>query len=304
MIYPDLRTEIAGLHLRNPVIPASGCFGYGREYAQFYPLNKLGAVAVKVVTLKPRIGNPTPRVTEVCGGMLNAIGLANPGVDYVVSYELPWLANQDVPIIVNVAGETESEYVEVVKRVCSSGLAAAIELNVSCPNVAAGGMSFGVDPRVLQNLVTAVKQVCTVPLFVKLSPNVTDIREIALAAVAGGADGLTLINTLVGMQIDIYRRRPVLANKTGGLSGPAIKPVAVRMVYEVAQVVDIPIIGMGGICTGEDAVEFIMAGASAVMVGTANFTDPCACPQIIGELEEFMRKQGIRNLEEIRGCIG
>ncbi|NLY29836.1 MAG: dihydroorotate dehydrogenase [Firmicutes bacterium] len=304
MSYPDLSVKIAGLHLRNPVIPASGCFGFGREYAQFYPLNQLGAVAVKATTLKPRIGNPTPRVTEVCGGMLNAIGLANPGVDYVVRYELPWLANQDVPIIVNVAGETKAEYVEVVRRVCASGLAAAIELNVSCPNVAAGGMTFGVDPNILQDLVAAVKEVCTVPLFVKLSPNVTDIRESALAAQAGGADGLTLINTLLGMQIDIYRRRPVLANKTGGLSGPAIKPIAVRMVYEVASVVDIPIIGMGGIFTGEDAVEFIMAGASAVMVGTANFTNPLACPQIIGEIEEFMRKQGIRSLVEIRGCIG
>ena len=249
------------------------------------------------------MGNPTPRVTEVSGGMLNAIGLANPGVDYVVRYELPWLANQDVPIIVNVAGETEPEYVEVTKKICASGLASAIELNVSCPNVAAGGITFGVEPEVLQDLVAAVREVCTIPLFVKLSPNVTDIRKIALAAQAGGADGLTLINTLIGMQIDIYRRRPVLANRTGGLSGPAIKPVAVRMVYEAAQVVDIPIIGMGGIYSGEDAVELIMAGASAVMVGTANFTNPFACPQIICELEDFMRKQGIRNLEEIRGCI-
>lgn len=300
---PDLSVEIAGLRLRNPVMPASGCFGFGREYAEYYPLNRLGAVVTKAVTLRPRLGNPTPRVTETGAGMLNAIGLANPGVEHVVANELQWLAEQDVPVIVNVAGETKDEYVEVAGIISGSGLAAAVELNVSCPNVKAGGISFGTDPRILQDLVEAVRRVCTVPLFVKLSPNVTDIRRIALAARAGGAEALTLINTLIGMQIDIHRRRPVLANTVGGLSGPAIKPVAVRMVYEVAKVVDIPVIGMGGICSGTDAIEFVMAGAGAVMVGTANFTNPMACPQIIAEIDQFMLEHGIKSLTEIRGCI-
>ncbi|MGB4614858.1 MAG: dihydroorotate dehydrogenase [Limnochordia bacterium] len=300
---PDLSVEIAGLRLRSPVMPASGCFGFGREYANHYPLRLLGAVVTKAVTLKPRLGNPTPRVTETSAGMLNAIGLANPGVEHVVAHELPWLAKQDVPVIVNVAGETKDEYVEVVRIISQSGLAAAVELNVSCPNVKAGGITFGTAARILQDLVQTVRKVCTIPLFVKLSPNVTDIRQLALAAQAGGASGLTLINTMIGMQIDIQRRRPVLANKTGGLSGPAVKPVAVRMVYEVAKVVDIPVIGMGGICSGADAVEFIMAGASAVMVGTANFTNPRACPEITAEIEQFMIEQGINSIAEIRGCI-
>lgn len=299
---PDLSVELAGLKLRNPVMPASGCFGFGREYAKYYPLNQLGAVVVKAVTRLPRQGNPTPRVAEVTGGMLNAIGLANPGLEAVLNHELPWLAKQDVPVIVNVAGAAVEEYVEVARSIADSGLAAAIELNVSCPNVKAGGISFGVDPGVLKNLVAEVKQVCRIPLFVKLTPNVTDIRELALAAQAGGADGLSLINTLIGMKIDLNSRRPVLANKIGGLSGPAVKPVAVRMVHETAQVVDIPIIGMGGIATGADAVEFIMAGASAVMVGTANFTNPLACPNIIAEIRDFMLENGIKSLDEIRGC--
>ncbi|HHT36762.1 MAG: dihydroorotate dehydrogenase [Candidatus Wallacebacter cryptica] len=299
---PDLSVKLAGLSLKNPVMPASGCFGFGQEYAKYYPLHQLGAVVTKAVTRQPRQGNPTPRVTEVKGGMLNAIGLANPGVEHVLANELPWLAEQDVPVVVNVAGETAAEYVEVAELVSKSGLAAAIELNVSCPNVKAGGITFGVDPQILESLVKEVRSVCSIPLFVKLSPNVADIREIALAAQSGGADGLTLINTLIGMKIDIKSRRPVLANRTGGLSGPAVKPVAVRMVYDTAQVVDIPIIGMGGICTGADAVEFIMAGASAVMVGTANFTNPRACPKIIAEIREFMEANGIESLDEIRGC--
>jgi len=303
MINPDLSVSLAGITLRNPVMPASGCFGYGREYAQYYPLKLLGAVVVKATTLEPRFGNLPPRVTEVTGGMLNAIGLANPGVKHVVEYELPWLAEQDVPVIVNVAGQTAAEYVKVARVIANSGLAAAIELNVSCPNVAAGGISFGVDQEVLRQLVLAVRQVCQIPLIVKLSPNVTDIRPLAIAAQEAGADGISLINTLVGMRIDLQRRQPVLSNKTGGLSGPAIKPVAIRMVYEVAQVVDIPIIGMGGITNGTDALEFIMAGASAVMVGTANFTDPMACPRIIAEIESFMRDNNIENLQQIRGCV-
>lgn len=302
MTKPDLSVELAGLKLRNPVIPASGCFGFGREYAGYYSLDKLGAIAVKATTLEPRLGNPTPRVAEVKAGMLNAIGLANPGVEKVLAEDLPWLATQNVPIIVNVAGETVEQYCEVTERLSESGMVQGIELNVSCPNVKAGGITFGVDPVILEDLVAKVRRVCSIPLFVKLSPNVSDIVELAHAAEQGGADGLSLINTLIGMRIDTRTRQPVLANKTGGLSGPAIKPVAVRMVYQVAQAVKIPIIGMGGIYTGLDAIEFIMAGATAIMVGTANFTNPFACPQIITEIAEFMEQENIKNLSEIRGC--
>ncbi|NLP35364.1 MAG: dihydroorotate dehydrogenase [Clostridiales bacterium] len=294
--------DFAGLKLKNPVMPASGCFGFGREYANFYDLSKLGAIVVKATTSQPRKGNPTPRVTEVRGGMLNSIGLANPGVDRVIADELPWLQQFDIPVIVNVAGETIEEYCTVVDRICQSGLAHAIELNVSCPNVQQGGLSFGVDPKVLGELLEAVRRVCTLPLIVKLSPNVTDIVEIAKAAEDAGADGLSLINTLIGMKIDINRRRPVLARGSGGLSGPAIKPVAIHMVYQVAKAVKIPILGIGGINTAEDVIEFVMAGAAAVEVGTANFTNPFACPEIIADLEKYMSKRGIKNLEEIRGC--
>lgn len=298
----DLTVDLGGLKLRNPVMPASGCFGFGREYSEYYSLDTLGAVVVKATTLKPRLGNPTPRVTEVTGGMLNAIGLANPGLSKVLTEELPWLERQNVPIFVNVAGDTVEDYCSVVDEVCRSGLAQAIELNVSCPNVELGGLAFGVNPSVLRGLVEEVRKVCTLPLYVKLSPNVTRIQDLAVAAASGGADGLSLINTLVGMQIDLATRKPALANKTGGLSGPAIKPVAVRMVYEVAREVNLPIIGMGGICSGRDAAEFIMAGAWAVEVGTANFTDPYACPRIVAELKSFMEAEGIKNLGEIRGC--
>lgn len=298
----NLTVDLAGLTLRNPVMPASGCFGFGQEYSEYYPLNKLGAIVVKATTLNPRVGNSTPRVTEVTGGMLNAIGLANPGLDNVIRDELPWLAQQDVPIFVNVAGDTVEDYCQVVERINKSGLAHAIELNVSCPNVELGGLAFGVDAKVLRNLVENVRKYCAIPLYVKLSPNVTRIQDLALAAAEGGADGLSLINTLVGMKIDLLTRRPILANRTGGLSGPAIKPVAVRMVHDVAKVVDLPIIGMGGIYTGRDALEFIMAGAWAVEVGTANFTDPYACPRIITELALWMEMEGIKTIEEIRGC--
>ncbi|NMB21505.1 MAG: dihydroorotate dehydrogenase [Firmicutes bacterium] len=298
----DLTVDLGGLKLRNPVMPASGCFGFGREYSEYYSLDTLGAVVVKATTLKPRLGNPTPRVTEVTGGMLNAIGLANPGLSKVLTEELPWLERQNVPIFVNVAGDTVEDYCSVVDEVCRSGLAQAIELNVSCPNVELGGLAFGVNSSVLRGLVEEVRKVCTLPLYVKLSPNVTRIQDLAVAAASGGADGLSLINTLVGMQIDLATRKPALANKTGGLSGPAIKPVAVRMVYEVAREVNLPIVGMGGICSGRDVAEFIMAGAWAVEVGTANFTDPYACPRIVAELKSFMEAEGIKNLEEIRGC--
>jgi len=298
----DMSVNFAGIQLKNPVMPASGCFGFGREYAKYYDLSALGAIVVKATTMKPRSGNPTPRVTEVWGGMLNSIGLANPGVDKVVAEELPWLQQFAIPIIVNVAGETIEEYCYVVERICQSGLAHGIELNVSCPNVHQGGLSFGVDTKVLSELLQEVRKVCTLPLIVKLSPNVTDITEIAKAAEATGADGLSLINTLVGMKIDIKTRKPVLARGIGGLSGPAIKPVAIRMVYQVAKTVHIPIIGIGGITSAEDVIAYVMAGATAVEVGTANFTNPYACPQIIEDLEHYMGKHGIRNLEEIRGC--
>lgn len=298
----DLTVDLAGLYLRNPVMPASGCFGFGKEYSEYYPLNQLGAVVVKATTLSPRLGNPTPRVAEVTAGMLNAIGLANPGLDKVLEEELPWLSQQDVPVFVNVAGDTVDEYCEVVQRVSDSNLAQAIELNVSCPNVKLGGLAFGVDATVLRGLVEAVRKHCTLPLIVKLSPNVTRIQDLALAAAEGGADGLSLINTLIGMQIDLSARKPLLGNGTGGLSGRAIKPVALRMVYDVAKAVKLPIIGIGGIYSGRDAAEFIMAGAWAVEVGTANFTDPYACPRIIAELASFMEAEGIRDLKEIRGC--
>lgn len=298
----DLNVDLAGLQLNNPVMPASGCFGFGREYSEYYSLEDLGAVVVKATTLHPRLGNATPRVTEVTGGMLNAIGLANPGLEQVLQTELPWLNTQNVPIIVNVAGDTVEDYCAVVDRICQSGLAQAVELNVSCPNVERGGLAFGVDPTVLRKLVEEVRPYCTLPLIVKLSPNVSRIQDVALAAAEGGADALSLINTLIGMQIDIKKRKPVLANRTGGLSGGAIKPVAVRMVYEVAKTVNLPLIGLGGIYSGKDALEFIMAGAWAVAVGTANFTDPYACPRIISEMIELMEADGIKSLEEIRGC--
>lgn len=298
----NLGVEFAGLKLKNPIMPASGCFGFGREYAKFYDLNKLGAIVVKATSLQARLGNPTPRVTEVQGGMLNSIGLANPGVDKVISKELPWLQQFDIPVIVNVAGETIEEYCAVVKEICKSGLAHAIELNVSCPNVDRGGLSFGSDSKALRQLLGEVRKVCTLPLIVKLSPNVTDIVEIAKTAETAGADVISLINTLLGMKIDIKTGRPVLGRKVGGFSGPAIKPVAVRMVYEVAKAVNIPIIGIGGIYSAEDVIEFIMAGAVAVQVGTANFTNPMACPEIIADLEEYMSKQGIEDLSKIKGC--
>ncbi len=294
--------DLAGLRLRNPVMPASGCFGFGREYAEFYPLSCLGAVVTKAITGSGRRGNPTPRVTETDGGMLNSIGLANPGVDAVLCDELPWLRQQGVPIIANAAGSTVDEYCEVVDKLSRSGLVDAVELNVSCPNVETGGLSFGVDPDILCQLVTAVRPLCTVPLIVKLSPNTTDITAAAGAAAAAGADALSLINTLVGMAIDVKTRRPILARGVGGYSGPGIKPVALRMVYQTVKSVNIPVIGMGGIRTGIDAIEFIMAGAAAVSVGTANFTQPDACVVIVREIEEFMRQEGIGCLEEIRGC--
>lgn len=296
-----LNVELPGLTLKNPIMPASGCFGFGREYSQFYDLSQLGAIMIKATTVEPRFGNPTPRVAETSAGMLNAIGLQNPGLEKVISNELPWLSQYDVPIIANVAGSLEEDYVEVARKISKAANVHALELNISCPNVKTGGIAFGTIPEVAKELTRKVKEVSEVPVYVKLSPNVTNIVEMAKAVEAGGADGLTMINTLVGMRLDLKTGKPILANRTGGLSGPAIKPVALRMIYEVSQVVNIPIIGMGGIESAEDVIEFFYAGASAVAVGTANFVDPYICPSIIDVLPGLLEKLGFEHISECRG---
>jgi dihydroorotate dehydrogenase (NAD+) catalytic subunit len=296
-----LAVELPGLSLKNPIMPASGCFGFGREYAQFYDLSKLGAIMIKATTKEPRFGNPTPRVAETSSGMLNAIGLQNPGLEKVIEEELPWLAQFDVPIIANVAGSTMEEYVEVAKHISKVPNVHALELNISCPNVKKGGIAFGTVPEIAAELTKLVKEVSEVPVYVKLSPNVTNIVEMAKAIEAAGADGLTMINTLLGMRIDVKTAEPILANRTGGLSGPAIKPIAIRMIYEVSQAVSIPIIGMGGIQSAEDVIEFFYAGASAVAIGTANFIDPFVCPNIIDELPALLDELGIDHISECTG---
>ncbi|MCU9612170.1 dihydroorotate dehydrogenase [Caldibacillus lycopersici] len=296
-----LNISLPGLDLKNPIMPASGCFGFGREFAKLYDLSILGAMMVKATTIFSRFGNPTPRVAETSSGMLNAIGLQNPGVEKVFHEELPWLEQFDVPIIANVAGSTIEEYVEVAKILSKAKNVHALELNISCPNVKHGGIAFGTIPEIAKEVTARAKEVSEVPVYVKLSPNVTDICEIAKAVEAGGADGITLINTLTGLRLDVKTGRPIIANITGGLSGPAIKPIALRMVYEVSQRVNIPIIGMGGIQSAEDALEFFYAGASAVAIGTANFTDPFACPNIIGQLDELLEQL---NINHISDCIG
>ncbi|WP_409275587.1 dihydroorotate dehydrogenase [Neobacillus sp. SCS-31] len=296
-----LEISLPGLNLKNPVMPASGCFGFGREFSRLYDLDVLGAIMIKAATGEPRFGNPTPRVAETPSGMLNAIGLQNPGYKEIIATELPWLEQFNVPIIANVAGSTEEEYVEVARHISQAPNVRALELNVSCPNVKEGGIAFGTDPVVLRELTKKVKNVSAVPVYVKLSPNVTNIVELALAAEAGGADGLTMINTLIGMRLDLKTAKPILANRTGGLSGPAVKPVALRMVYEVSQRTSLPIIGMGGIQSATDVIEFFYAGASAVAVGTANFTDPFVCPQIIEELPVLLDELGYEHIFECRG---
>ncbi|MEQ2526422.1 dihydroorotate dehydrogenase [Bacillaceae bacterium CLA-AA-H227] len=296
-----LEINLPGLHLKNPVMPASGCFGFGREFGSLYNLSDLGAIMIKATTVEPRFGNPTPRVAETSAGMLNAIGLQNPGLEKVLNEELPWLAQYDVPIIANVAGSTEEDYVEVAKRISTAPNVHALELNISCPNVKTGGIAFGTIPEVAKSLTKKVKEVSEVPVYVKLSPNVTNIVEMAKAVEDGGADGLTMINTLLGMRLDLKTGNPILANKTGGLSGPAIKPVAIRMIYEVSQQVSIPIIGMGGVERAEDVIEFFYAGASAVAVGTANFVDPFACPKIIKDLPELLEQLGFDHISECTG---
>ncbi|MBU8725982.1 dihydroorotate dehydrogenase [Bacillus pumilus] len=296
-----LNVELPGLSLKNPIMPASGCFGFGREFASLYDLSVLGSIMIKATTLEPRFGNPTPRVAETGAGMLNAIGLQNPGLKGVLENELPWLEQFDTPIIANVAGSQVDDYVEVAKQISQAKNVHALELNISCPNVKTGGIAFGTDPQMAAALTKAVKDVSSVPVYVKLSPNVANIVEIAQAIESAGADGLTMINTLIGMRLDLKTGKPILANKTGGLSGPAIKPVAVRMVHEVSQAVSIPIIGMGGVQNAEDVLEFLLAGASAVAVGTANFVNPFICPEIIEELPNVLAAYGYSSVEE---CIG
>lgn len=296
-----LSIELPGLSLKNPIMPASGCFGFGREYSQFYDLSKLGAIMIKATTPEPRYGNPTPRVAETNAGMLNAIGLQNPGLEKVISEELRWLSSFDVPIIANVAGSQVEDYVQVAREISQAPNVKALELNISCPNVKEGGITFGTVPEVAKMVTKAVKEVSEVPVYVKLSPNVTDIVEMAKAVEAGGADGLTMINTLIGMRLNLKTGKPIIANKTGGLSGPAIKPVAIRMIHDVSQQVSIPIIGMGGISNAEDVIEFFYAGASAVAVGTANFVDPFVCPTIIEELPALLDKLGFDHISECKG---
>ncbi len=297
----DLRADLGFMQLKNPVMPASGCFGFGREYANFYDLGRLGAVVVKATTAEPRKGNEVPRIAETPAGMLNAIGLQNPGVEQVLAYELPWLKQFDVPVIVNIAGSSLEDYIEVAERLNESECIQALEVNISCPNVKAGGLAFGTDPQMAAKVIEAVKRVSDYPVIAKLSPNVTDIVSIAKAVEQAGADSISLINTLLGMAIDIHQRKPVLANIMGGFSGPAVKPVAVRMVWQVSSAVSIPVIGIGGIRTGDDVIEFLLAGASAVQVGTANFVDPFACVTIIGEIEQYMQQNNITELSSLIG---
>ncbi|MFS0613243.1 dihydroorotate dehydrogenase [Lederbergia ruris] len=296
-----LNIELPGLSLKNPVMPASGCFGFGQEFSQLYDLNKLGAIMIKATTLEPRFGNPTPRVAETAAGMLNAIGLQNPGLEGVLMNELPWLEQFDVPIIANVAGSEMDDYVEVAKEISQASNVHALELNISCPNVKKGGIAFGTIPEVAAELTKQVKDVSSVPVYVKLSPNVADIVGMAQAVEEAGADGLTMINTLLGMRLDLKTGKPILANQSGGLSGPAIKPVAIRMIHDVSQKVKIPIIGMGGIESVDDIIEYFYAGASAIAVGTLNFSDPFICPRLIEELPRKLDELQVSHISELVG---
>ncbi len=293
---------IAGVTFKNPVMTASGTFGSGMEYGDFVDLNRLGAVVTKGVANVPWPGNPTPRVTEVYGGMLNAIGLQNPGIDVFLKRDIPFLQQYDTKIIVNVCGKTVEDYLEVVEKLNDS-VADMLEINVSCPNVKEGAIAFGQKADCLFDITSRIKNVAKKPIIMKLSPNVTDITEMAKAAEAAGADAISLINTITGMKIDIHKRTFALANKTGGMSGPAIKPVAVRMVYQVSHAVKIPVIGMGGIATAEDAIEFLLAGATAVSIGAANFMNPYATVEIVDGIEQYMTKYGIEDVQELIGAV-
>ena len=298
----NMKVDLCGVTLNNPVMTASGTFGAGEEYSEFVDLNRLGAVVTKGVANVPWEGNPTPRVAEVYGGMLNAIGLQNPGIDLFIERDIPFLKKYDTRIVVNVCGHTTSEYIEVVDRLADQPVD-LLEINISCPNVKAGGIAFGQKPEMAEEITKAVKAVAKQPIVMKLSPNVTDITEMAKAVEAGGADGVSLINTLTGMKIDVARKAFALANQTGGMSGPCVKPVAVRMIYQVANAVSIPVLGMGGVQNTEDALEFLMAGATMVAVGTANFFNPYVTSQIIDGLEEYVKKEKLSSIRDIIGCV-
>ena len=298
----NMEVEIAGVKLKNPVMEASGTFGSGEEYSEFVDLNRLGAVVTKGVANVPWPGNPTPRIAETYGGMINAIGLQNPGVEVFAGRDIPFLKKYDTKIVVNVCGKTTEDYIQVVERLRDEPVD-LLEINISCPNVKEGGIAFGQDPKAVVAITKAVKAHAKQPIIMKLSPNVTDITVMAKAAEAGGADAISLINTLTGMKIDIHRRTFAVANKTGGLSGPAIRPVAVRMVYQAAKAVKLPIIGMGGICNGEDALEFILAGATAVAVGTANFHNPYATGETVEGIRRYMERYGVKDIKELIGAV-
>lgn len=298
----DMTVNLAGVELKNPVMTASGTFGSGEEYGEFVDLNRLGAVVTKGVANVPWPGNPTPRIAETYGGMMNAIGLQNPGIDLFCRRDIPFLKKFDTRIIVNVCGKTTGDYLEVVERLADEPID-LLELNISCPNVKEGGIAFGQDPKAVENITREVKKHAKQPVIVKLSPNVTDIAEMAKAAEAGGADVISLINTLTGMKIDIHRQTFAVANKTGGVSGPAIKPIAVRMVYQAANAVKVPLIGMGGISSAEDALEFILAGASAVSVGTANFYNPMTTVEVVEGIEAYMRQRQVEHIGDLVGIV-
>lgn len=298
----DLKVTVAGVEFANPLIAASGTFGFGREYGELYPLSVLGGISCKGITLKERPGNPPPRVTETPGGMLNAVGLQNPGVEHFIEKDLPWLKEQNTKIIANIAGSCPEDYFQMAARLDSTDID-MIELNISCPNVKSGGVQFGTTTEGVSEITRGVRKSTSKPLMVKLSPNVTDITEMALAAEAEGADAVSLINTLTGMRIDINSRRPIIHNNTGGLSGPAVLPVAIRMVWQVASKVKIPVVGLGGISTWQDAVEMLLAGATALQIGTVFFTDPYAPLKIAEGLSEFMDKNGIKSVSELTGGI-
>ena len=298
----DMKVNIAGVEWKNPVTVASGTFGSGAEFSEFVDLNQLGAVTTKGVANVPWPGNPTPRVTEVYGGMMNAIGLQNPGIDLFCERDIPFLRQYDTKIIVNVCGKSTEDYCEVVERLADEEVD-MLEINISCPNVKEGGIAFGQNPKAAEDITKAVKKYAKQPVIMKLSPNVTDIAEMAKAVEAGGADAVSLINTLTGMKIDIHRKTFAIANKTGGVSGPIVHPIAVRMVYQVANAVKVPIIGMGGISCAEDAIEMILAGASAVSVGTANFHNPAVTMEIVAGIEDYMKKNGFESVEEIVGIV-
>ena len=302
MVNQRLQVELCGLTLDNPIIPASGCFGYGKEFAELYDINILGSFSFKGTTAEPRFGNPTPRIAETPSGMLNAVGLQNPGIDHVIAHELPEMKKYfNKKVVANISGFAVEEYVKCASMLDSEDSVGILEINISCPNVHGGGMSFGTNPKSAAEVTKAVKAVTTKPVVIKLTPNVTDIKEMALACEEAGADGVSLINTLLGMRIDLRKKRPLLANTFGGMSGSAVLPIALRMVYQVASVVKIPVIGMGGVTTAEDVIEMMLAGATAVQIGAANLVNPYVCRDIINDLPAVMDKYGIENLKDIIG---